>query len=93
MIEKLGSPPERTASFDVALASNASKDGLNSQRPPPIEKVFATIDSNRNATFEQARRAYHDALQKGLPDRGRSKERAKCTNAAWERLKRFSGRR
>jgi curved DNA-binding protein CbpA len=54
---------------------------------------FATIGSNRSATFEQARRAYYDAIQKEHPDRGGSEEQAKCINAAWDRIKRFYGRR
>ena len=36
--------------------------------------------------FEQARRAYHDAIQKEHPDRGGSEEQAKCINAAWDRI-------
>ena len=70
-----------------------NSDCFNSRRPPPIEKDFATIGSNRSATFEQARRAYYDAIQKEHPDRGGSEEQAKCINAAWERIKRFYGRR
>ena len=70
-----------------------NSDCFNSRRPPPIDVDFATIGSNRSATFEQARRAYYDAIQKEHPDRGGSEEQAKCINAAWDRIKRFYGKR
>ena len=76
-----------------STSSRDNSDCFNSRRPPPIEKDFATIGSNRSATFEQARRAYYEAIQKEHPDRGGSEEQAKCINAAWERIKRFYGRR
>ncbi len=82
-----------TSSGSGSTSSRDNSDCFNSRRPPPIEKDFATIGSNRSATFEQARRAYYEAIQKEHPDRGGSEEQAKCINAAWERIKRFYGRR
>ena len=82
-----------TSSGAGSTSGRDNSDCFNSRRPPPIEKDFATIGSNRSATFEQARRAYYEAIQKEHPDRGGSEEQAKCINAAWERIKRFYGRR
>ena len=82
-----------TSSGAGSSSGRDNSDCFNSRRPPPIEKDFATIGSNRSATFEQARRAYYEAIQKEHPDRGGSEEQAKCINAAWERIKRFYGRR
>ncbi len=91
-----GSSSSGTGSTSGGTGSSSGRDNsdcFNSRRPPPIEKDFATIGSNRSATFEQARRAYYEAIQKEHPDRGGSEEQAKCINAAWERIKRFYGRR
>ena len=91
-----GSSSSGAGSSSSGAGSSSGRDNsdcFNSRRPPPIEKDFATIGSNRSATFEQARRAYYDAIQKEHPDRGGSEEQAKCINAAWERIKRFYGRR
>ena len=91
-----GSTSSGTGSSSSGAGSSSGRDNsdcFNSRRPPPIEKDFATIGSNRSATFEQARRAYYEAIQKEHPDRGGSEEQAKCINAAWERIKRFYGRR
>jgi len=82
-----------TSSGTGSTSGRNNSDCFNSRRPPPIDVDFATIGSNRSATFEQARRAYYDAIQKEHPDRGGSEEQAKCINAAWERIKRFYGRR
>ena len=82
-----------TSSGAGSSSGRDNSDCFNSRRPPPIEKDFATIGSNKSATFEQARRAYYEAIQKEHPDRGGSEEQAKCINAAWERIKRFYGRR
>ncbi len=91
-----GSTSSGTGSSSSGTGSSSGRDNsdcFNSRRPPPIEKDFATIGSNKSATFEQARRAYYEAIQKEHPDRGGSEEQAKCINAAWERIKRFYGRR
>lgn len=91
-----GSTSSGTGSSSSGAGSTSGRDNsdcFNSRRPPPIEQDFATIGSNRSATFEQARRAYYEAIQKEHPDRGGSEEQAKCINAAWERIKRFYGRR
>ena len=82
-----------TSSGTGSTSGRNNSDCFNSRRPPPIDVDFATIGSNRNATFEQARRAYYDAIQKEHPDRGGSEEQAKCINAAWDRIKRFYGKR
>ncbi len=85
-----------TSSGSTSSGSTSGRnnsDCFNSRRPPPIDVDFATIGSNRSATFEQARRAYYDAIQKEHPDRGGSEEQAKCINAAWDRIKRFYGKR
>ena len=82
-----------TSSGTGSTSGRNNSDCFNSRRPPPIDVDFATIGSNRSATFEQARRAYYDAIQKEHPDRGGSEEQAKCINAAWERIKRFYGKR
>ena len=91
-----GSTSGSTGSASSGTGSTSSRnnsDCFNSRRPPPIDVDFATIGSNRNATFEQARRAYYEAIQKEHPDRGGSEEQAKCINAAWDRIKRFYGKR
>ena len=82
-----------TSSGTGSTSGRDNSDCFNSRRPPPIDVDFATIGSNRSATFEQARRAYYDAIQKEHPDQGGSEEQAKCINAAWDRIKRFYGRR
>ena len=91
-----GSTSGSTGSASSGTGSTSGRnnsDCFNSRRPPPIDVDFATIGSNRSATFEQARRAYYDAIQKEHPDRGGSEEQAKCINAAWDRIKRFYGKR
>ncbi len=91
-----GSSSSGAGSSSSGAGSTSGRDNsdcFNSRRPPPIEKDFATIGSNRSATFEQARRAYYEAIQKEHPDRGGSEEQAKCINAAWDRIKRFYGKR
>ena len=91
-----GSTSGSTGSASSGTGSTSGRnnsDCFNSRRPPPIDVDFAMIGSNRSATFEQARRAYYDAIQKEHPDRGGSEEQAKCINAAWDRIKRFYGKR
>lgn len=88
-----GASSGSTSSGTGSTSGRDNSDCFNSRRPPPIDVDFTTIGSNRTATFEQARRAYYDAIQKEHPDRGGSEEQAKCINAAWDRITRFYGRR
>lgn len=75
---------------------NTSSGGTSSDcfgKRRPISDDFATIGSRQGVSFEEARRAYYEAIQREHPDKGGSVEQAKCINAAWDRIKRFYGRR
>ena len=72
-------------------SGGTSSDCFGKRRP--ISDDFATIGSREGVSFEEARRAYYEAIQREHPDKGGSVEQAKCINAAWDRIKRFYGRR
>ena len=71
-------------------SGGTSSDCFNKRRP--LSDDFATIGSRIGATFEEARRAYYEAIQREHPDKGGSVEQAKCINAAWARIKRHYGK-
>jgi hypothetical protein len=75
----------------AGAGGGTSSDCFNKRRP--LSDDFATIGSRIGATFEEARRAYYEAIQREHPDKGGSVEQAKCINAAWARIKRHYGKR
>ena len=72
-------------------STRSGADCFSSRRP--LEEDFKTIGIDRGTSWADARWAYLDAIQKAHPDRGGSDEQAKCINAAWDRIKRFYGKR
>ena len=71
-------------------SGGTSSDCFTKRRP--LSDDFATTGSRIGATFEEARRAYYEAIQREHPDKGGSVEQAKCINAAWARIKRHYGK-
>ena len=71
-------------------SGGTSSDSFNKRRP--LSDDFATIGSQIGPTFEEARRANYEAIQREHRDKGRSVEQAKCINAAWARIKRHYGK-
>ena len=51
-------------------SGGTSSDCFNKRRP--LSDDFATIGSRIGATFEEARRAYYEAIQREHPDKGGS---------------------
>lgn len=88
---KRGAGPSGNASSGTTGGNTGGADCFSSRRP--LDADFATLGIKRGASFADAKRAYLDAIQKAHPDRGGSDEQAKCINAAWDRLKRFFGKR
>ena len=84
-----------TGSAGSGAGSSTGSGGTSSDcftKRRPLSDDFATTGSRIGPTFEEARRAYYEAIQREHPDKGGSVEQAKCINAAWARIKRHYGK-
>jgi len=80
-----------TGSAGSGAGSSTGSGGTSSDcftKRRPLSDDFATTGSRIGPTFEEARSAYYEAIQREHPDKGGSVEQAKCINAAWARIKR-----